>query len=293
MTLDQLVAFRAVALAGSFSAASAQLHKSQPALTKLVQNLEAELGIELFDRSAYRASLSDAGRLFLERASEFLDRGDALRGFAHSLSGAAEAVLHVVVEAVTPLPALLSVMRQVEQLFPGLRFELRTERMRGAIEALQDRSADLVIAGKHGVDERTVEARPFADVRIIPVARHDHPLSQAKPPVPGALLRKYAQVVLRDSARGELAQNVNVLSGALRWTVTDVAAKLEIIRAGMGWGGLPEHVVASALRDGSLRALEVAEFDVRVLPLFALRRRDHNAGPVGQALWSRLSASAA
>lgn len=290
MTLDQLAAFRAVALAGTFSSASTRLHKSQPAVTKLVQNLETELGIELFDRSAYRATLTDAGRLFLERASAFLDRGDALRGFAQSLSGAAEPVLRMVVEAITPLPPLLAVMRQVEQLFPTLRYELRTERLMGAIEALQDRSADLVIAGKRGVDERSVEARPFTEVRIIPVARHDHPLSQAKPPVPGALLRKYAQVVLRDSARGELTQNVNVLSDALRWTVTDVASKLEIIHAGMGWGGLPEHVVASALRNGSLHALEVAEFDVRMIPLFALRRTDHARGPVAQALWSRLIA---
>jgi len=290
MTLEQLSAFRAVALAGSFSGASARLHKSQPAVTKLVQNLEAELQLELFDRSAYRATLTDAGRLVLERAGELLDRRDALRSFAQSLAGAAEPVLRLVVEAITPLPSLLGVMRQIEQLFPTLRYELRTERLMGAIEALHDKSADLVIAGKRGVDDHAFEAQPFARVRIIPVVRRDHPLARAKPPVPAALLRKYPQVVLRDSARGELKQTLNVLSDALRWTVTDVAAKLEIIRAGMGWGGLPEHVVAPALREGSLRALEVSEFDVHTIPLFALRRIDHGAGPVAQALWSRLRA---
>jgi DNA-binding transcriptional LysR family regulator len=133
-----------------------------------------------------------------------------------------------------------------------------------------------------------VEAQPFHPVRILPVARHDHPLARVAPPVPGALLRQYAQVVLRDSARGELKQNVNVLEGGLRWSVTDVAAKLEIIHAGMGWGGLPEHVVADALRAGSLRALEVREFDVRVIELVALRRLDHAPGPAAEALWSRL-----
>jgi DNA-binding transcriptional LysR family regulator len=240
MTLEQLAAFQAVAQRGTFAAASQHLHKSQPAVTKLVQNLEAELGLALFDRSAYRATLTDAGRLFLERTRQLLDQTEALRGFGLTLANAAEPVLR------------------------------------------------LVIAHKQSSLGEALEAQPFRAVRILPVARHDHPLARVDAPVPGALLRQYAQVVLRDSGRGELKQNVNVLEGGLRWSVTDVAAKLEIIHAGMGWGGLPEHVVAPALRDGSLRALEIREFDVRVIELQALRRKVRVPGPVAEALWSRL-----
>jgi DNA-binding transcriptional LysR family regulator len=59
----------------------------------------------------------------------------------------------------------------------------------------------------------------------------------------------------------------------LRWSVTDVLAKKEVIRAGMGWGGLPEHVVADALASGELVALHVPEFEADAMELFALRRR--------------------
>src|SRR6266478_6320066 len=69
MTYDQLVAFLGVAGEGTFTAASAALHKSQPAVSKLVRNLEDELGVQLFDREQYRAPLPDAGRLFPERAA--------------------------------------------------------------------------------------------------------------------------------------------------------------------------------------------------------------------------------
>ena len=98
-------------------------------------------------------------------------------------------------------------------------------------------------------------------------------------------------MVLTDSARGDLTQTLNVLEGGLAWTVTDVAAKLEIIEAGLGWGGLPEHVVASRLAAGTLAALEVREFDVPAIALFAIRRRDEPMGPVTQALWARLAAA--
>jgi DNA-binding transcriptional LysR family regulator len=79
-----------------------------------------------------------------------------------------------------------------------------------------------------------------------------------------------------------------VLESGLRWTVTDVVAKLELIEAGVGWGGLPEHVVADRLREGGLVALDVREFDVTAIELYAIRRRDPPIGPVAQALWTRL-----
>lgn len=289
MTLDQLEAFHAVAAHGTFSAASAALHKSQPAISKLVQNLEAELGLTLFDRSHYRAQLSDAGKLFFERTAQLLESAHALHGFGKALSGAGEPMLRLVLEAITPLPKVLSALRDVQALFPLVRYELRTERMTGAIEALQDGSADLVIASAHGLEASAFEMQPFADVRIIPVVSRGHALASVEGPVPGALLRKYAQVVLRDSARGELTQTMNVLSGGLRWTVTDVAAKLQIIDAGMGWGGLPEHVVAASLEAGTLRALAVREFHVDQISLMSMRRRGGRPGPVAQALWSRLA----
>ena len=289
MTFDQLVAFHAVATRGGFAAASAHLHKSQPAITKLVQNLEAALGVVLFDRSGYRAVLTDAGRLFLERADGLLASAEALRRFGLTLAGAAEPVVRLVVEAITPLPRVVAALREVRSRFPAVRYELRTERLGGVTEALRDGSADLAIGGAQGIDARTMTAQPFDEVRIVPVVHRDHPLAALAGPVPAARLREHAQVVLTDSARGELAQTVNVLDGGLRWTVTDVLAKRDIIEAGLGWGGLPEHVVAPALAAGTLVALEVSEFEVRAIALFAARRRDEPIGPVAQALWTRLA----
>jgi len=61
MTYDQLVAFTTVAAEGTFTSASEALHKSQPAVSKLIRNLEGELGVVLFDRTKYRASSPTPG----------------------------------------------------------------------------------------------------------------------------------------------------------------------------------------------------------------------------------------
>lgn len=287
VTLDQLQAFSAVATRGGFSAASAYLHKSQPAITKLVQNLEEELGVALFDRAGYRAQLTDAGRLFLERAESLLARSDALYRYGRALGGGA-VVVRLVLEAVTPLPCLLAALRETRAHFPEVRYELRSERLTGVLEALIDGEADLVIGGRHGIDAQTMVAQRYGEVRIVPVVHREHPLAANSGPVPAAELRQYAQVVLTDSTRGEMTQTMNVLDGGLQWTVTDVAAKLEIIEAGLGWGGLPAHVVEAPLAAGRLAALDVREFAVGSLELFSIRRRDEPMGPAIEALWKRL-----
>ena len=292
MTYEQLQALLAVASHRTFSAASQALHKSQPAVSKLVRNLEDELGLLLFDRSGYRPALTEAGRLFCERAAAVIEGTESLRSLALALSGQTEPVVRLVLEAITPLAPIMSVLREVQRRYPAVRIELRTERMAGVLEALRERSADLVVASRQGLDARTMEAQRLTEVRIVPVARHDHPLARAGAPVPAALLRAHAQVVLRDSARHDLAPDINLIEGGLRWAVTDLTAKLEIVQAGMGWGGLPEHMVAAALTRGTLVELDVREFDVEVIELFTLRRRDRAAGTVAQALWTGLAAPA-
>ncbi len=292
MTYDQLSAFHAVATLGTFAAASKALHKSQPAITKLVQNLEAELEVALFDRSAYRATLTDAGRRFLERAAQLVSDTDSLASYGRALGRGAEPLVRLVIEAITPLPPVLAAVSRVQEAFPVVRFELRTERLAGTVEALTDGSADLVIANSAALELRKLDSAHFAHVRIVPVVRHDHPLAHAGSPAPLAKLREYPQVVLTDSSRSETAraQAINLVDGGLRWTVTDVTAKLQIIEAGLGWGGLPEHLVQGGIRQGALKAITVRQFETEVMELVILRHRDRGPGPVARALWETLGA---
>ena len=293
MTYDQLTAFLAVASTRTFTEASEALHKSQPAVSKLVRNLEGELGVELFDRQQYRATLTDAGRRFYERAASVIEHTHALKGFAMELAGKIEPIVRLAVEAVTPLAPIVAILRAVQGQFPPVRIELSTERLAGAADALREGRADLIVATMLGMDASQREATYFRRVRILPVARRDHPLATCGAPIPPALLRAHAQIVLRDSAQRADAPSLNVLEGGLRWSVTDIAAKKELILAGMGWGGLPEHVVADALEAGDLVALSVPEFHADAMELFVMRRRDRPHGIVAQTLWDALRRSAA
>lgn len=72
MELRHLRYFVAVAEALSFTEAAAKLRLAQPSLTRQIKDLEAEIGVRLFDRSGKRISLSDEGRSFLGDARRLL-----------------------------------------------------------------------------------------------------------------------------------------------------------------------------------------------------------------------------
>jgi DNA-binding transcriptional LysR family regulator len=287
MTHDQIEAFVGVATAGSFTLAAGRLHKSQSAVSKLVRNLESELGVALFDRAEYRATLTDAGRAVLERAQVVLDRARELEAFGRALAGKHEPAVHLAIDAITPLPLVLGVLRAVGKAFPDVRLELSTEHMGGSSEALDEGRVQLAITSRAAFGP-VHEAELLTRVRILPVVHREHVLAKAARPAPLDVLRQHAQIVLSDSARRTFSPSINVIDGGLRWNVSDLAAKKEIILAGMGWGGLPAHLLQNELRRGTLVELSVREFHAEALELYLARRRDRTAGAVSRALWTGL-----
>src|SRR5258707_13870047 len=76
MELRHLRYFLAVGEALNFTKASAQLRVAQPALSRQIQDLEEEIGVDLLRRSPRGVTLTAEGRLFLEEVRELLKRAD-------------------------------------------------------------------------------------------------------------------------------------------------------------------------------------------------------------------------
>jgi DNA-binding transcriptional LysR family regulator len=141
MDLQTLTIFLAVAQERSFSRAAAKVHRTQPAVSQAVRRLEADLGEELFDRSAKNGTLTDAGRVLqnygqrLVRLAEETENAmrelrDLRRG--RVLIGANEAAVHT----------LLPLIARFRQRHPQIVIDVRRVPARQIAVEVQQGSLD-------------------------------------------------------------------------------------------------------------------------------------------------------
>jgi DNA-binding transcriptional LysR family regulator len=87
--------FAAVAEEGSLTRAAGRLYVSQPALTKQIKQLEAQLGVRLFTRSKAGMALTEPGRALAERVPDLLAAWDLALRATRRAAGEAARVLRV------------------------------------------------------------------------------------------------------------------------------------------------------------------------------------------------------
>ncbi|MEM1078898.1 MAG: LysR family transcriptional regulator [Pseudomonadota bacterium] len=289
MTLDQLKALDAIVASGTFRAAAERLNKAQSAVSHQIKNLEAELGFDLFSRDAYRPRLTPEGEVFFREAVRVLEQVHGLNAVAAGLRSAQEPMISITMTATVSLDPMLIVLGEIGQKFPSTHIKVSTEMMGGPVERLISGEADLIVASLAGVAVDEVDTLPFGAITIRPVASPDFPAAQQPGIHSRREMQSYTQVVVSGTGGPDYDQSRDLLSGGQRWTVSDFQAKKAIIKAGLGWGGIPEHLMAEELASGTLTPLAVEGYPPRHTEIFAIRRRDQPMGQVMSSLWDRLA----
>lgn len=129
----------------------------------------------------------------------------------------------------------------------------------------------------------------MAVVMIRPVACRDLAERLGPGTLPLSAMQAIPQIVVAGTAGADDSQSRDLLPGGRRWTVSDFAAKKQVILSGLGWGGMPDHLIRKEIADGSLVPIEVDGFRPQRSEIFAIRRRDSTPGPVANALWRRIT----
>ncbi|MEN3146274.1 LysR family transcriptional regulator [Neorhizobium sp. IRAMC:178] len=283
-TLDQLQVFLAVAETGSFSAASRVLNRAQSVVSYTIGNLETQLEVPLFERSGARQpKLTEAGKAMLTDARRIVADLQVMRARAKSIKQGLEAELSVALSVMVPSDAVVEELREFRDRFPSVSLNLNVGELGMVMEMVIAGKADIGIGGSILRQDDALVMQKIGYSFMIPVAAAEHPLAKLGRPLTLADVREEVQMVVTDTSGLTKGRDFNVLSYKT-WHVSDIATKHQLIKGGLGWGGLPASVAGRDIMDGTLVALDLEAYEQSQYPLYAMRKAANPLGPAGRWL---------
>jgi LysR family transcriptional regulator, carnitine catabolism transcriptional activator len=282
--LRHIEAFLAVARLGHFTRAAAALHVSQPALTVQVRQLEAALGVRLFDRNNRRVALTQAGRDLvapLERIS--LDVASVLH-HARDLAAHRRGVVTVATLPSVAAARLPRAIRRLADAHQGIVVRVRDAIASRVIELVKAGDADFGIGSLVRPDPDLVATPLFTD-RLCAFAPADHPLARvrrvrlrdlgAHPLILTGQDTSVRQIVERTLA--ELRLPVQIAQEA-----TYMTTAIGMVQAGLGIAILPESAMALD-QTRPIRVLAIRE-PVLTRQISILTRAGRSLSPAAERL---------
>ena len=283
-TLDQLEIFHAVAENGSFSAAARRLNRTQSVVSYAIANLEAQLEVKLFDRESARAPrLTEAGKAMLIDTRRMLASLQALRARAKGLKEGLEAEIHLAIDVTISSPALVSVLKGFEAQFPTVALHLQAGALGVVSDLVARGAADIGIGGVPLRPEDILVTEQIGATRMFPVAAPDHALARMSGPVPLSEVREHTQLVVTDLTDQTQGRDFNVYAYNI-WRTTDLGVKHALLKAGLGWGGMPELLVHGDIAAGRLVRLDLEPYPETDYPLLAITAAANPPGPAASWL---------
>jgi DNA-binding transcriptional LysR family regulator len=152
-----------------------------------------------------------------------------------------------------------------------------------------DGRARLGIVGPLPIEFPSVASERLAAISMVTVAARDHPLAAIQGVIPRRELAVHTQIVLTDRSDLSRGREFGVMS-PLSWRLADLFAKHAFLLSGLGFGGMPLHVVDRDLAEGRLVRLQIEDVpeDGLVLPMSAIYLKATPPGPAGRWLIERL-----
>jgi len=291
MTLEQLKMLKAVIEEGSLQAASERLFKTQPAISKGLQQLESSLGITLLDRSGYKLKLTQQGELIYQKALVLLEQSEQLNQMAKHYKTGYEAKVVIAVDAMFDLETLVPIFEHIQNEFPQTQIILKQEFLTGGIDSVINKRAELAVSASEAnfLKNFKLESQHIHTQSLINVAspkmlsRHEQ-LSEL------AQLKDEYQIVVQDSGSLTKGVELDVQQDQRKWYVNDFHSKRTLCLSGIGWGRLPHSMIKHDLEKGSLVPFGLVDSKMEMeVNSYVMKLKGQVLGPVANKLWDEVS----
>ena len=250
MSWNDLQAFIAVADLGSFSRAAERLHLTQPAVSKRVQALEAQLGMRLLDRVGKKVYLTDAGRLLKPRAEDLIRAMQETQRLGQDLESSVSGTLSLATSHHVGLHRLAPVLRTFTQRFPSVNLDIRFEDSEEAYDLVRRAETEIAVVTLNPEGDPGLCCDRLWDDPLSFVVAEDHELAgrtsvslqtlaAATPVLPGPSTYT-GRIVAQAFAAAGISLTPNLATNYLETIAM-------LVGIGLGWSVLPDSMIRPPL----------------------------------------------
>jgi DNA-binding transcriptional LysR family regulator len=296
---EALKTFIAIHRAGGFSNAASALARSQPAISRRISLLEAQLKAPLFERTASGVVLSEAGRTLLPYAERVLATIEDAAGAVAALRSGDAGEVSLAVVGTLASADLTAILKRFAKQFPKVDVALRTATS-AEVSGLVRAGEALVGLRYHDDLAPDLVCRPIAAERLVVACARAHRLA-------GKSVAKFVDLKAerwlafpllpgRREAAAQIVHTQFLMRGvdAFAWTPVDsLTAQKRLVEANYGVALVPESAIKEELSGKTLATIRVRDLDA-ANPIFAVVRKDGYLSPAAKGLidllkreWSR------
>jgi DNA-binding transcriptional LysR family regulator len=282
ITIDQILCLKAVYSEGSLTKASEKLYRAKSAVNYSLNNLEEQLGFILLDKSGYRPKLTPKAEEFLFKSKNLLVEYDLLLKNSQMIQNGIEMRISISASSMCNLDQMYKVIKKAMIKYPSTEIILHREIMSGEKMLTRDEVDIAMFENITHTDNR--DYKQLGKFELPLVIAGDHPfLKLKKKDQTRENLLKYPHIIQQSTIRD--AEPIGIYEDeSLRWEVTDILSKKELIQNGLGWGRLSDHMIQKELK--SKKLVHLKNIDVKPkIKVYLCRKKSKVHGEVSNFIW--------
>lgn len=253
ITLEQARALDAVARHGSLSKAAQSLKKGHTSLIYLIKTLEDGTGLQLFDRSGYRTSLTPIGKRVWHQCQKLLQVEEELDDLCKIAKSGYEPYLQIVYDGLFPISTIIDGILSVRQTSPDTKVSLYSSYLGEVEEKFVTTEANLMISILQPQQSFPIIAK-LNPIQSVLVAHRTHPLTQKNKTPTIRELQSYTFLTVRGSDQ-RLQMSTSALDKESTFHLSDFQTKKMSLLRAIGYGWMPEYLIRDELKSGELKVI--------------------------------------
>lgn len=251
LDLDSIRVLSTVVEQGSFAAAAKVLHRAQSAVSYQIRKLENNLNLTIFDRSEYRAALTEEGQVILNEGKRLLAQAEHIEQLAFQLGQEWEPSFEVVVDGILEIEPIMAAIKSLINEAIPTRISLTMEYLGGVQHRFEQNKADLMLVKEYQASPQLL-THPLPEVECLLCIAHDHPLAKLEK-VNLNTLQQHIELSVHDSSDQDLYSVAHMhFGGDKMFYLSDFKSKKQALVQGIGFGWMPYYLVQQEFESNQL-----------------------------------------